>query len=62
LAAEEGHRDNYDDTDPINDFQPSATERQLLRLVVPEPPASTPDKRLDVIHEPDLDLLCRGQE
>ena len=37
--------------------QPSATERQLRRAVVPEPAAYAADKRLDVIHEPDLDLL-----
>lgn len=53
---------NYDDTDPIDDVQPSATERQLRRLVVPEPAAYAPDNRLDVIHEPDLDLLWGGQE
>jgi hypothetical protein len=29
---------------------------------VPEPAAYAPDKRLDVIHEPDLDLLWGGQE
>ena len=52
---------NYDDTDPIDDAQPSATERQLRRLVVPEPAAYAPDQRLDVIHEPDLDLLWGGQ-
>jgi hypothetical protein len=49
---------NYDDT-PV---QHSATERQLRRLVVPESAAYAPDKRLDVIHEPDLDLLWRGRE
>jgi len=53
---------NYDDPDPIDDVQPSATERQLQRLVVPEPAAYAPDKRLAVIHEPDLDLLWGGQE
>ena len=52
---------NHDDTDPIA-RQHSATERQLRRLVVPEPAAYAPDKRLDVIHEPDLDLLWGGQE
>jgi hypothetical protein len=51
---------NNDDTDPIDDAQPSATERQLRRLVVPVPAAYAPDKRLDVIHEPDLDLLWGG--
>lgn len=50
---------NHDNT-PV---QPqSATERQLRRLVVPEPAAYAPDKRLDVIHEPDLDLLWGGPE
>ncbi|WP_170286125.1 hypothetical protein [Nocardioides rubriscoriae] len=33
---------SYDDTDPIDDAQPSATERQLRRLVVPEPAAYAP--------------------
>ena len=42
--------------------QPSATERQLRRLVVPEPAAYAADKRLDVIHEPDLDLLWGDEE
>ncbi len=49
---------NHDDT-PV---QHSTTERRLLRLVLTEPAASAPDKRLDVIHEPDLDLLWGGQE
>jgi|GEM_PF-855475 len=55
----------YDDTDPIDQTeraQPSATERQLRRLVVPEPAAYAPDKRLDVIHDPDLELLWGGQQ
>lgn len=52
---------NYDDTNPIDQAQPSATERQLRRLVVPEPMAYAPDKRLDMIPEPDLDLLWEGQ-
>ena len=50
---------NHDDDTPV---QYSATERQLRRLVVPEPAAYAADKRLDVIHEPDLDLLWGGQE
>lgn len=37
--------------------QQSVTERQLRRLVVPAPAAYDPSKRIDVIHEPDLDLL-----
>jgi hypothetical protein len=54
---------NYDDdTAPIDEVQPSATERQLRRLVVPEPAAYEPSKRLDVIHEPDLELLWGGPE
>lgn len=53
---------NHDDTDPIDEAQPSVTERQLRRLVVPEPAAYASDKRLDVIHEPDLDLLWGGRE
>jgi len=48
--------------DPLDDAaQPSATERQLRRLVVPGPAAYVPDKRLDVIHDPDLELLWGGQ-
>ena len=50
---------NHDDDTPV---QHSATERQLRRLVVPEPAAYAADKRLDVIHEPDLDLLWGGQD
>jgi len=50
---------NHDDDAPV---QHSATERQLRRLVVPEPADYAPDKRLDVIREPDLDLLWGGQE
>lgn len=53
---------NHDDTDPIDDVQPSATERQLRRLVGPEPGAYAPNKRLDVIHEPDVDLLWGDRE
>ena len=49
---------NYDETL----VHLSATERRLRRLVVPEPAAYAPDKRLDVIHEPDPDLLWGGQE
>ena len=45
---------NHDDDTPV---QHSATERQLRRLVVPEPVAYAADKRRDVFHEPDLDLL-----
>lgn len=50
---------NHDDDNPV---QHSTTERQLRRLVVPRPSAYALDKRLDVIHEPDLDLLWGGQE
>ena len=49
----------HDDDTPV---QHSTTERQLRRLVVPEPAAYAADKRLDVIHEPDLDLLWGGPE
>lgn len=51
---------NHDNDTPVQ--QQSATERQLRSLVVPEPAAYAPDKRLDVIHEPDLDLPWGGQE
>jgi hypothetical protein len=44
---------DHDDTTPTQ----SVTERQLRRLVVPAPAAYDPSKRIDVIHEPDLDLL-----
>lgn len=50
---------NHDDDSTV---QHSITERQLRRLVVPEPAAYAADKRLDVIHEPDLDLLWGGPE
>ncbi|MEZ0579124.1 hypothetical protein [Nocardioides sp. MH1] len=45
---------NHDDATSV---QLSATERQLRRLVVPEPAAYARDTRLDIIHEPALDLL-----
>jgi hypothetical protein len=44
---------DHDDTTPTQ----SVNERQLRRLVVPAPAAYDPSKRIDVIHEPDLDLL-----
>ena len=37
--------------------QYSVTERQLQRLVVPAPAAYDPSKRIDVIHEPNVNLL-----
>ena len=37
--------------------QYSATERQLRRLIVPAPAAYAPGRRIDVIHDPDPDLL-----
>ncbi|MEU4418746.1 hypothetical protein [Nocardia salmonicida] len=52
---------NYDDTDPIDQSQPSVTERHLRRLVVPDPGAYAPGTRIDVVHDPDLELLSRGQ-
>lgn len=56
---------NYDETSPIDPLdaaaQPSATERQLRRLVVPEPADYAPAKRLDVIYDPDLELLWGAQ-
>lgn len=51
---------NYDDGPSA--AEQSATERQLRRLVVPEPAAYDPKRRLDVIHEPDLDLQWGGRE
>ena len=44
-----------DEQDSIT--QHSATERQLRRLIVPAPTAYAPGRRIDVIHDPDLDLL-----
>ena len=44
---------DHDDTTPHQ----SVTERQLRRMVVRAPAAYDPSKRIDVIHEPDLDLL-----
>lgn len=52
---------NHNDTDPIAQAHPSVTERQLRRLVVPELAACAADKRLDIIHEPDFELLWGGQ-
>ena len=40
----------------------SVTERQLRRLVVPAPAAYKRSRRIDVIHEPDLELLWGGPE
>ena len=37
--------------------QQSVTESQLRRLVVPAPAAYDPRRRIDIIHNPDLDLL-----
>ena len=52
--------DEHDDTTVPK--QQSVTERQLRRLVVPAPAAYDPSKRIDVIHEPDLDLLWGDSE
>jgi hypothetical protein len=57
-AAEENTAMNLDDTTS----QHSVTERQLRRLVVPAPTEYGATKRLDVIQEPDLDLLWGGPE
>ena len=46
----------------ISPQQESVTERQLRRLLVPAPAGYEPSKRIDVIHEPDLDLLWGGPE
>ncbi|WP_207084477.1 hypothetical protein [Nocardioides sp. S5] len=50
--------DEHDDTPEPQ--QQSVTERQLRRLVVPAPAACDPSKRIDVMHELDLDLLRGG--
>ncbi|HRI95997.1 MAG TPA: hypothetical protein PLZ93_10310 [Nocardioides sp.] len=50
---------NYDDD---NTWQHSATERHLRRLVVPEPADYAAEKRLDVIHESNLNLLWGDPE
>ena len=42
--------------------QQSITERQLRRLVVPAPAAYDPSRRIDVVHEPDLEVLWGGRE
>lgn len=44
-----------DEQDDIT--QHSATERQLRRLIVPAPAAYATGQRIDVIHDPDPDLL-----
>lgn len=49
---------NHDDTTPHQ----SVTERQLQRLVVPAPAAYDPSRRIDVVHEPDLEVLWGGPE
>jgi hypothetical protein len=48
---------NHADDTPV---QQSVTERQLRRLVVPEPASYALKMRLDVIHEPHRDLLWRA--
>lgn len=45
-----------------NITQQSPTERQLRRLIVPAPAAYAPGRRIDVIHDPDLDLLWGGTQ
>lgn len=50
---------NDEDDTPV---QYSATERQVRRLVVPEPAAYAHDKRLDLMRQPDLDLLWGAHE
>lgn len=42
--------------------QQSATERRLRRVVVPAPAAYNPIRRIDVVHNPDLDLLWGANE
>jgi len=49
-----------DEHDDITEPQQSVTERQLRRIVVPAPAAYEPSRRIDVIHELDLDLLRGG--
>jgi len=48
---------DYDETTP----QYSDTEGHLQRLVMPTPAGYDTSKRIDVIHEPNLDLL-RGSQ
>ena len=52
---------NHDDTTPppVSRASPSAS---CGAWSCRHPPRTTPDKRIDVIHEPDLDLLWGGQE
>ena len=50
---------NHDHKTPVDH---SVTEWQLRRLVVTDPAAYDPKKRLDVIREPDLDPLWGGPE
>jgi hypothetical protein len=58
-AAEEDTRmDEQDNTVT----QHSATERQLRHLVVPAPGAYEPSRRIEVVHNPDLDLLWGPNE
>lgn len=45
-----------------NTAQHSPTERQWRRLIVPAPAAYDPLRRIDVIHDPDLDLLWGGTQ
>lgn len=40
----------------------SATEGQLRRLVVPAAAAYDPSRRIEVVHNPDLDLLWGPNE
>ena len=42
--------------------QQSVTEHQLRRLVVPALAAYDPSRRIDVIHEPDLEVVWGGPE
>jgi len=50
------------DEQDITTTQQSATERLLRRMVVPAPAAYDPNRRIDVIHDPDLEVLWGGPE
>lgn len=60
--TENTHNADERRADIRGDEHRSSTERQLRRLVVPEPATYDPSTRLDVVHDPDLNLLWGAQE